>query len=346
VKYIKNIVLFTVLSIVIVGCGTNESGSSKDDASPVEEDQIVLKLSNDSTDANAKVKAALRWAELVEEKSDGRLVIEVYDSAQLYNDEDAIQAVGMGNIDLALPPPNLLSSVDPNWGLFELPSLFGIDYDQYRQVVEGEIGEILAEGLEEKLGVKVIGHYHAGNYLIANNNKMIEKPEDLKGEKIRIIGGLINEAFIKEFGAGPTQIPWPEVYTALQQKTIDGVETTMSGANQINGWEVMDYVAYTKHKQSSYTMIMNKDSWENLPEDLQEILLETYEESRVYQDDLIEQIDIEGVKNFEENGSEVLEYTSEDLEPFKEVFMQIEDELVEKANIDKDIVEKIESTIN
>lgn len=336
------IFLSIIIVLVITGCGSSSSSDSdkKDDG-----EQIVLKLSNDSTDANAKVKAALKWSEMVEDKSDGRLKIEVYDSAQLYDDEDAIQAVSLGNIDLALPPPNLLSSVDKNWGLFELPTLFGIDYDQYREVVDGEVGEKLAEGLSEQLGVKVMGHYHAGNYLIADNNKMIEKPEDLNGEKIRIIGGLINEAFIKEFGAGPTQIPWPEVYTALQQNTIDGVETTMSGANQISGWEVMDNVSYTKHKQSSYTMIMNQDSWDSLPEDLQEILKETYEESRVYQDELVKEIDIEGVEKFKENGSEVLEFTQEDLEPFKEVFIELEDELVEKANIDPEIAEKLDNII-
>lgn len=346
---LKMIFLSGFILLVAVGCGSNSSSngtSQTSDSNTSQEKQYVLKLSNDATEANAKVKAVQKWAELANEKSNGRLKIEVYHSAQLYNDPDAIQAISIGNVDIALPPANLLTSVNPNWGVFELPSLFGINYDQYRQLVTGELGQKLASETEKKLNVKVLGYYHMGNWMWASNKKMIESPADFKGQKIRIIGGQLQESFMKEFNAGPTQIAWPEVYTALQQGVIDGLETTMSGANQIKGWEVMKYVAYSKHKQLPYTMMINRASWEKLPADLQQILQDTFNESQVYQDDQINQVDTKGADTFRENGSEVVELTPEQLDAFRQKVLPLENGLVKDLKIDPALVKLAKDSLN
>jgi tripartite ATP-independent transporter DctP family solute receptor len=340
-KKISLIVIAILVLVMTAACGqksTTQGSSGKPQSTADAGKQYVLKLSNDSTPSNPKVEAVLKWAEAVQQKSNGRLKIDVFHSAQLYNDRDAIQATSMGNIDMSYPPANLLTTLDPNWGIFELPSMFGLTYDQYRKLVTSEFGQKLSADLEKKLKVKVLGYYHMGNWMWASNKKLIEKPEDFKGQKVRIIGGILQETSMKAFGAGPTQIAWPEVYSALQQNVIDGLETTMAGANQIKGWEVMKNISYSKHKNLPYIMMVNQASWDKLPADLQKLAQDTFNESQVAQDALVKKVDDAGVETFKKNGTNVIELSQEQLKVFKDKLIPSQDKLITDLKMNTEMV--------
>lgn len=282
---------------------------------------VKLRFSADSPPSNVKVQAYQKWADLAKQKSSGRIDIRIFPSAQLYNDVNAIPAVSAGTVDMAAPPSSLMTSVVPASAVFELPSLWGISYDEYRKLVEGEFGTQLAKEYEAKLGVKVIGYYNVGSWIWATSAKAkpIVKPADFQNQKIRVVGNPVVERTLKAFGAQPTQLAWPEVPTALLQGVIDGLETTMSGLDSVKGWELTKNVTFSNHKYLPYVVIMNKRAWDKIPADLQKVLLETMDESRKWHDAEIDKINTAAIERFRSNGANVHVVNGKDLKAFADV---------------------------
>ena len=280
--------------------------------------EFRFRFSADSPTTNIKVQAFQKWADLVKEKSDGRVSIRIYPGAQLYNDVNVIPAVGSGTVDLGAPPSSLLTSVVPEAAVFELPSLWGISYDQYRQMLAGDFGKQLQERFEQKLGVKILGYYNMGAWVWGTNknSRLIEAPADFGGKKIRVVGNPLVEQTLKAMGAQPTQMAWPEVPTALLQGVIDGLETTMSGLDSVKGWDLVGNLTYSNHKYTPYVAIMNMRSWNKLPADLQQVMLEAMEESVRWQDSELEKINQAAVERFRNNGVKVKVLEGADLQPF------------------------------
>lgn len=303
---------------------------------PALADEVInLRFSADSPPSNVKVQAYQKWADLAKQKSNGRLNIRIFPSAQLYNDVNAIPAVSAGTVDMAAPPSSLLTSVVPASAVFELPSLWGISYDQYRKLVEGPFGAQLAKDYETKLGVKVVGYYNVGSWVWATSAKArpIVKPADFQNQKIRVVGNPVVERTLKAFGAQPTQLAWPEVPTALLQGVIDGLETTMSGLDSVKGWELTRNLTFSNHKYLPYVVIMNKRAWDKIPADLQKVLVETMDESRKWQDAELEKINAAAIDRFKSNGATVHMVAAKDLKTFSDVAMPAEKAFLESSGL-------------
>jgi len=283
--------------------------------------EFKFRFSADSATTNVKVQAFQKWADLVKEKSAGRVAIRIYPSAQLYNDVNVIPAVGSGTVDIGAPPSGLLTAVVPEAAVFELPSLWGISYDQYRQMLAGEFGKELSQRFEEKLGVKILGYYNMGAWVWGTSRKStpIHVPDDFHGKKIRVVGNPLVEQTFKTLGAQPVQMAWPEVPTALLQGVIDGLETTMSGLDSVKGWELVGNLTYANYKYTPYVAIMNMRAWKKLPPDLQQIMLDAMEQSVRWQDAELERINKDAIARFREHGVQVKELQPNDVQAFADV---------------------------
>ena len=252
----------------------------------------------------------------------------------------------MGNVDVALPPFPVISGVDANSQIFDLPSFYGMTYAQYRMLIDGQVGKELARKFEKKLKVKVIGYYFLGNYIYASNSKPIRAPEDFRGQRIRIQGGPISETNMKTIGGAPVVVPWTECYPALQQKVIDGIETTMVGFNSIRGWEVTKYLTYSKHIKNAYMFMMNKRKYDSIPSDLMSIVLKRWTESRVYQDETaVVEKEVEGVKNFTDNGVKVFDLTNNELAAIRSKILPLEDKYISDLKLDRHFVESARNAL-
>ncbi|MCD0504069.1 TRAP transporter substrate-binding protein [Bordetella petrii] len=287
-------------------------------AASAQAQEFKFRFSADSATTNIKVQAFQKWADLVKEKSDGRIAIRVYPSAQLYNDVNVIPAVSSGTVDLGAPPSGLLTAVVPEAAVFELPSMWGISYEQYRRMLAGPFGQQLARRFEEKLGVKILGYYNMGAWVWGTTRKstLVQAPADFSGKKIRVVGNPLVEQTFKAMGAQPVQMAWPEVPTALLQGVIDGLETTMSGLDSVKGWELVGNLTYANHKYTPYVAIMNMRSWKKLPADLQQIMLDTMEESVRWQDSELERINQAAIERFRGNGVQVKVLQPSDVRAF------------------------------
>src|SRR5690606_15252771 len=166
-----------------------------------------FRFSADSATTNIKVQAYQKWADLAKEKSGGRIAIRVYPSAQLYNDVNVIPAVSSGTVDMGAPPSGLLTAVVPEAAVFELPSMWGITYDQYRRMLGGDFGRELGKKFEDKLGVKILGYYNMGAWVWGTTRKssLIQAPADFADKKIRVVGNPLVEQTFKAMGAQPVQ---------------------------------------------------------------------------------------------------------------------------------------------
>ena len=304
-------------------------------AGPLLAQEFNFRFSADSPPTNVKVQAYQKWADLAKQKSNGRINIRIFPSAQLYNDVNAIPAVSAGTVDLAAPPSSLLTSVVPASAVFEIPSLWGINYDQYRKLVEGDFGTQLAKEYETKLGVKVIGYYNIGSWVWATSSKakLIAKPADFNNQKIRVVGNPLVERTLKAFGAQPTQLAWPEVPTALLQGVIDGLETTLSGLDSVKGWELTKNLTFSNHKILPYVVIINKRAWDKLPADLQKVMVDTMDESRKWQDAELERMNAGALDRFKANGANVQMVSSADLRAFSEMALPAEKAFLESSGL-------------
>lgn len=302
---------------------------------PLLAQEVNLRFSADSPPSNVKVQAYQKWADLAKQKSNGRINIRIFPSAQLYNDVNAIPAVSAGTVDLAAPPSSLLTSVVPASAVFELPSLWGISYEQYRKLVEGPFGAQLEKEYESKLGVKVIGHYNIGSWIWATSAKAkpVTKPVDFQNMKIRVVGNPLVERTFKAFGAQPTQLAWPEVPTALLQGVIDGLETTLSGFDSVKGWELAKNLTFSNHKYLPFVVIMNKRAWDKIPSDMQKVLLETMDESRRWHDGEIDRMNNAALDRFKSNGATVNVLAAKDVKTFADAAMPAEKAFLESTGL-------------
>lgn len=247
--------------------------------------------------------AALRVKELVEERSDGRLKIDIYPNRQLGEEREMVEGLQMGTIDITSVSTGPLGGFVPEIGVVDLPFLFKNNIHAYG-VLDGPIGEELLDKFSEK-GIYGAAFWENGwRHLTAN--KAINKPEDLEGLKIRTMENKVHMDAFKEMGASPIPMVWGEVYTSLNQGVIDAQENPITVIYTNNLFEVQAYTMETGHLYSPHVVLVSQVSLNKLPEDLQKILINTIKEVTVYQRSKSIEIESRQKKLLKEKGMEVL----------------------------------------
>ncbi len=234
--------------------------------------QYKFKIGNLMTRQHPGGQGIVKVAEAAEQLSKGRIKIDVFDAAQLGGELDMVSQVRMGSLDLAIIGSGIVASVEPTFSITELPFIWKSD-TKARQVLDGPIGQKILRLLEVK-GIKGLGWGEWGFRGFLTNKKPLEKPEDLKGLKIRVIENPLYITTLRTFGANAVPMAWPEVYTALDQGTIDGVETNYSGMYDTKLYEVTKCLAVTNHIYTALAVMMNKKTFDSLPKDIQDIIVQ------------------------------------------------------------------------
>lgn len=278
-----------------------------------------------------------RFAELLDEKSGGRIALEIFPSAQLGNESDLTEGVVMGSIDMALINSGNLASFTDSYSLFDLPFLFR-DEEHARSVITGEIGQQCLDSLEP-LGIKGLANWEAGFFCIWNNKRPIEKPEDVKGLKIRANNNPIHIAAYTELGVAATTMGWSEVYTAIQNGTVDGVSVAITSMYTANIQEVAPYISTSGEFYVTAPLIMNADLFNGLPEDIQQIILDSAKEATEYQIQTNGDMVAQFIQNLKDEGYQVTE-------PDKELFKAACWDSVYNQFVDKIGADRIDEVLN
>jgi C4-dicarboxylate-binding protein DctP len=271
---------------------------------------IVIKFSHVVAPDTPKGKGSLKFKELAEKYTNGKVVVEVYPNSQLYKDNEELQALQLGAVQLLAPS---LAKFGPlgvrEFEVFDLPFILS-SKAALRKVTDGALGKKLM-GLLEPKGIKGLAYWDNG-FKDMSANKPLRMPEDFRGLKMRIQSSKVLEAQMRALGAIPQVMAFSEVYQALQTGVVDGTENPPSNEYTQKMHEVQKYTMLSEHGYVGYAVIANKKFWDGLPPDIRAGLEKAMTEATAYTNDIAQKENDEALAEIRKSGkSEVLELTAE-----------------------------------
>ena len=215
--------------------------------------------------------------EVAEKLSNGEIEVQIFPNSQLGGELEMVSQVRLGALDMAMAGSGIVAAIEPTFSITELPFVWK-SRDQAWKVLNGPIGAKMFALLEPK-GIKGLswGVWDMRGFLTVGFD--VTKPDDLKGKKIRVIENPLYVRTIRAYGGNPVPMAWPEVYSALQQKAIDGVETNYHGMSDSKLYEVAKSLAVSDHIWTATVFMINKKKLESLPPKLQEVIVKAAKEA-------------------------------------------------------------------
>jgi tripartite ATP-independent transporter DctP family solute receptor len=238
---------------------------------------ITLRSADVHPDGYPTVEAVKFMSKQLEERSGGRLRVQVFGSRQLGEEKDTMEQTRFGVIDLNRVNSASLNSLVPETVIPGLPFLFRDEAHMHR-VLDGPIGDDIISGLSRH-NLVPLGYYDSGARSFYMRNKPIREPGDLRGQKIRVQPSDMWVAMMRAFGANATPLPTGEVYSALQTGVVDGAENNYPSYQSFRHFEVAKFYSVSEHSMAPEVLVMSKRSHDRLPKDLQEMLRQAAKDS-------------------------------------------------------------------
>ncbi|MCA0987294.1 TRAP transporter substrate-binding protein [Guptibacillus algicola] len=331
---------FAALSLgALVACGgADQEASSNGEAASGETKtlQVGITLAEDSH----YYKGLEHFGELVEEKSDGELAIEIFPNGSLGGERDMVESLQVGSLDMVLSSTGPLGGFAPEINVVDLPFLFESREHAYK-VLDGEIGQELLTNLEDQ-SLKGLAWWENGFRHVTNSERAIEKPEDLKGLKIRTMENNVHQDSFKALGADPTPMSFTELFTALQQGVVDGQENPVPIISTSRFYEVQDHLTLTGHFYSPAALLVSSQVFDGLTEDQQQALQEAAVEGAEYERELVAEMEEEMISGLKDEGMNVVEEV--DKKAFQKATESVYDEYADQVG--EDLIKKIQDAVN
>jgi C4-dicarboxylate-binding protein DctP len=299
---------------------------------------IILKFSHVVAEATPKGKGALKFKELAESRTKGRVKVEVYPNSQLFKDGEEMQMLQLGNVQMLAPSVSKFGPLGVReFEVFDLPYIFDDEKDLHN-VTQGRIGQQLFKKLDSK-GIVGLAYWDNG-FKQMSSNKPLKTPADFRGQKIRIQSSKILDAQMRALGATPQVMAFSEVYQALQTGVVDGQENTWSNIYTQRFNEVQKYITVSNHGVIEYAVIVNKKFWDGLPADIRTILEGAMKDATQYANDIAKQENDEALEKIKAAGkSQILTLTPEEKMAWKKAELKVHRE--NEATIDKELIQQI-----
>ncbi len=246
----------------------------------------------------------VKFADLLKEKSGGRVTMEVYPNAQLGNERDVVEALQLGSVDMTLISAAPLSGFTSDFQIFDFPYIFKSREHAYK-VLDSEIGRTVLDNLEEfdLIGLELLEN---GFYWISNN-KAVAHPKDMAGLKIRSLENQMQVDGYNVLGANGIAMAWSEVFTALQNGTLDSVAVTPSNLGAAKIYTVQKDMITTEHYYAAAPLLMSKATYDKMPADLQKIVREAAAETRDFQRQASKDFDAKQIQVMRDAGTNIVE---------------------------------------
>ncbi len=262
--------------------------------------------------------AAVEFAKAVENETKGKVKIEVHHSGALGSEKDMIEQVRFGAMEMSLMSTGSMRVIEPRMEVEELPYAWPTRQQAYA-ALDGELGNKFKALLEPK-GIYILAWAENGYRHMTNNVRSIQKPEDLKGLKIRSAEVQMRLDTFKLLGILPTPMAFTELFMALQQRTVDGQENPLAIIFSSKFYEVQKYLSLTGHIWGSANFEIHKGLWDKLPKEIQEVLQRNATKYADYERKLIQKSDTDLVAELKKKGMQVNEV---DVRPFKAATLPI-----------------------
>ncbi|MFI0473452.1 TRAP transporter substrate-binding protein [Halomonas sp. HMF6819] len=304
----KNFTLSTLTLAVSLAAVGSAHANDFDDMDPV-----TLRLAHVVNEQDGFHMAATKFEELVEERTDGKVAIEIYPNASLGDERTLLEGMQIGTVDMGVITNGPVANFVEEMAVFELPFLFPSPEAAYR-VLDGEIGQELLDKLGD-VNLKGLAYAERGFRNLTNSERAVNTPDDMDGLRIRVMENPVYTDTFRALGANAVPMAWTEALTAMQQGTIDGQENPVNVIHSFNLEETQNYMTLSRHTYAPAIFVMGLPAWNQLPEAAQTVLADAAQEAAEYERQLNADMEAEQLASLKESGMQINE--SPDIEAFQ-----------------------------
>ncbi|WBL80742.1 DctP family TRAP transporter solute-binding subunit [Bradyrhizobium xenonodulans] len=270
---------------------------------------VVIKFSHVVANDTPKGKGALKFKELAEKYTDGKVKVEIYPNSTLYKDKEEIEALQLGSVQMLAPSTAKFAPLGiKEFEALDLPWLFKDD-QTYSNAMKGTVGKWLFQKLETK-GITGLAYWDNGFHMLSANRPLM-KPTDFQGLKFRISGSKIADQYLRIMGSIPQIMAFSEVYQALQTGVVDGCENTASNYLTQKFYEVQKDITVSYHAHLQYAVIVNSKFWNGLPPDIRTQLDKAMAEASDYTNSIARQENEDALAEIKKTGKTTLHYLTD-----------------------------------
>ena len=299
---------------------------------------IVIKFSHVVALDTPKGKAAEYFKKLADERTKGKVKVEVYANSSLYKDKEEMEALQLGAVQMLAPS---LAKFGPlgakEFEVFDLPFVFD-NTTELHKVTQGPVGQSLLKKLESK-GIVGLAYWDNG-FKVMSANKPLKTVADFKGLKMRIQSSKVLDQQMRDLGAIPQVMAFSEVYQALQTGVVDGTENPPSNLYTQKMHEVQKFVTVSDHGYLGYAVIVNKKFWEGLPADIRTTLEGAMKDATVYANDIAKKENDDALESVRKSGkTQIITLTADERKAWKKALVGVHRE--QQGRIGKETVEAV-----
>lgn len=307
----KRAVITIVFILLFAGIGVSATFTNSKFTEKEKVNLIIATPAGEAVDA-----ATEKFRELCSKYSGGKITVDIFSNNLLGDDKIVIEGAQVGDIDIAVSSTSPVANMYKDYYLFDAAYLFLNTKEVYDVGFHGPTGKKIMEGVD-KLGLKGLAWWENGFRVLGNNKVPVSTPEQLKGMKIRTMENSLHIQAWQALGANPTPMAFTEVFTALQQGTIDGQENSIGQIESNKLYEVQHYISLTDHVYTPYCVVMNKGKWDSLTDKQQDVVSRAMKESTklmLKESQAFEGKALQTMKNY---GCEVIDLSDEQKKAFQ-----------------------------
>ncbi|PRO66303.1 TRAP transporter substrate-binding protein [Alkalicoccus urumqiensis] len=283
----------------------------------------------------------LEFKEIVESETDGDIFVETYHSGQLGDDRSMMEALQLGSQEVTIPSTAPIANFVNEFSVFDFPFLFP-DSETADQVLDGEVGQELLDMLDDQNMVG-LAYWENGFRDLTNSEREVASMEDFDGLTIRTMENDLHLDAFRELGANPTPMAFTELFTAMQQGTVDGQENPYATIYLEGFYEVQDYVSDTHHIYSPFVFLVSKQFYDGLPEDYQQIVSDAAVEAGEFQREANREANDQYLQDLQDEGMTFTEISDEARQEMQDAVQPVIDEY--SGEIGQDLVDRVYQAI-
>ena len=298
-----------ILAVAVCAAGLSASiaqSQDKWDSAPwIEGKPITLKAGYNTVRQYPHARAIERFVNRVAERTGENLQIQTFPSEQAGNERQMLDAIILGNLDIAKVSTGVISTVVPEFGVFDLPYVFR-DLNHMMATIKSKVGQDLVAKLEAR-NVKVLFWMEQGTRSFYTASKPVRTPSDLKGMKIRTIASPVMVDTINALGASATPMGFGDLYLGLKSGVVDGAENAPDAIWYAKHYEVAKYFTITNHFRTPVVVVMNKAKFDALPPEYKEIIMVTAQETQDWAGTLYSQVSAALMSSLQKAGMTIID---------------------------------------
>jgi tripartite ATP-independent transporter DctP family solute receptor len=299
--------------------------------------QFTINAGIGLNDKSAQFQSLQYFKEIVEKNSEGKIEVVLFHSSQLGDDRTMMESLKMGTQEMTCPSTAPMTAFVNAFKIYDLPFIFANE-EVADYILDGPVGKKLLDMLPAQ-GLVGLAYWENGFRMLTNSSRPVQSPEDLKGMKIRTMENPIHLAAFRTMGANPTPMAFGELFSAMQQKVVDGQENPWGTIFLQNFFEVQKYASDTGHVYSPFVLLISKRFWDKLPDDMKTVVRDAADQAKVHNRALNRKMNAEYLEKLKEK-MEVTILTPEQKAAFQKACQPIYDQF--GKDIGEDLIKEVQ----